>query len=66
MNKALSAEQLKASSAFFSLSELHLLSGTDRDELDKIVYRNHLGGKVIVYTWKAMLVNRYMSFAPAV
>ncbi len=45
MNKALSAEQLKAGSDFFSLSELHLLSGMDRDELDKTFYLDHFGEK---------------------
>ena len=45
MNKALSAEQLKASSYLFSQSELHLLSGMDRDEFDKTVYLERSGEK---------------------
>lgn len=45
MNKAISVEQLKADSDFFSLNESHLLSGMDREELDKIVHLNHYGEK---------------------
>ncbi len=45
MNKALSAEQLKADSDFFSPGEWYLSSGMDRNELENIVYLDHFGEK---------------------